>query len=591
VRIGIGLPNQVRGAEPAIIPSWAAAAERAGFGTLATVGRIAYPGVMDTVALAAAAAITDSAELLAAVALGPVWPPVLLAKEAAGIDAVSGGRLTLGLGVGLRPDDFVVGGLGMAARGKRLDEDLDVYRRVWKGEPVGGGPSPGVTPGAREIPLMFGGGVAAAYERVARRGTGYIGPSVPAAMVAPLFEGARAAWDEAGRAGSPRLVAIAYFALGYQEQGRGNVWDAGRRRSGHGRTAPSRPRPASWSSRTATGCCRWTLARVTTASCCAGTPAGARGQLPSSQAARTPSRRWWPGPGETTSWSWSCPWTAAGLPRPRHGRHPPGPPTPASTFRAASGCRWSSAPRPASMTSSPRASARPPQPCQGDPASGSGYGTPTPLRARTCAPGSAAIPPSSAARSSRHCRPGAGTPSVCTCARASASSRTTRKSSVTAGAGAITSAEAVFAADSQLALAVLRAAPDLGQRTVAAALSAATTVIALTAGGSAEAIGRPRLDRAARTRYGLLRPQARAAWPPPATGVPVTAVTGSAWTAWRESLTAYRDALDESRRASCASSLIHMSANRLLGTLADERIARALAADVLVRTTPLEALS
>ena len=72
MRIGIGLPNQVRGAEPAIIPSWAATAERAGFGTLATVGRIAYPGVMDTVALAAAAASTDSAELLAAVALGPV---------------------------------------------------------------------------------------------------------------------------------------------------------------------------------------------------------------------------------------------------------------------------------------------------------------------------------------------------------------------------------------------------------------------------------------------------------------------------------------------------------------------------------------
>jgi alkanesulfonate monooxygenase SsuD/methylene tetrahydromethanopterin reductase-like flavin-dependent oxidoreductase (luciferase family) len=225
VRIGIGLPNQVRGAEPAIIPSWAAAAERAGFVTLATVGRIAYPGVMDTVALAAAAASTDSAELLAAVALGPVWPPVLLAKEAAGIDAVSGGRLTLGLGVGLRRDDFVVGGLGMAARGRRLDEDLDVYRRVWQGEPVGGGPSPAVTPGAREIPLMFGGGVAAAYQRVARRGTGYIGPSVPAAMVAPLFEGTRAAWDEAGRAGSPRLVAIAYFALGDQEQGLGNVWD------------------------------------------------------------------------------------------------------------------------------------------------------------------------------------------------------------------------------------------------------------------------------------------------------------------------------------------------------------------------------
>lgn len=105
-------------------------------------------------------------------------------------------------------------GGGWPGRGRRLDEDLDVYRRVWKGEPVGGCPNPVVTPGARKIPLMFGGGVAAAYERAARRGTGYIGPSVPAAMVAPLFEGTRAAWAEADRAGSPRLVAIAYFALG-----------------------------------------------------------------------------------------------------------------------------------------------------------------------------------------------------------------------------------------------------------------------------------------------------------------------------------------------------------------------------------------
>ena len=44
-------------------------------------------------------------------------------------------------------------------------------------------------------------------------------------MVAPLFDGTRAVWDEAGREGPPRLVAIAYFALGDPEQGRGNVWD------------------------------------------------------------------------------------------------------------------------------------------------------------------------------------------------------------------------------------------------------------------------------------------------------------------------------------------------------------------------------
>ena len=52
------------------------------------------------------------------------------------------GRLTLGLGIGIRPDDFVVDGLGMAARGQRFDQDLGIYRDVWNGEPVGGGPNP-----------------------------------------------------------------------------------------------------------------------------------------------------------------------------------------------------------------------------------------------------------------------------------------------------------------------------------------------------------------------------------------------------------------------------------------------------------------
>jgi alkanesulfonate monooxygenase SsuD/methylene tetrahydromethanopterin reductase-like flavin-dependent oxidoreductase (luciferase family) len=225
MKIGIGLPNVVRGVDPTVIPAWAVQAERVGFATLATVGRVAYPGVMDTVALAAAAAVTHSAELLSCVALGPVWPPVLLAKEVAGIDAISGGRLTLGLGVGSRSDDFVVDGLGMAARGKRFDRDLAVYRDVWKGERVGGGPNPAVTAAGRQIPMMFGGSVAVSFERVARWGTGYIGAGLPAPMVAPSFEEAHAAWNRAGRDGSPRLVGVAYFALRDLNQARRDVQD------------------------------------------------------------------------------------------------------------------------------------------------------------------------------------------------------------------------------------------------------------------------------------------------------------------------------------------------------------------------------
>lgn len=86
---------------------------------------------MDTVALAAAAGATSTIGLLTTVLLGPVWPSVILAKEAASIDAVSGGRFTLGLGLGGRPDDFVVEGLGPRGTGKRLDADIEMFRRVW----------------------------------------------------------------------------------------------------------------------------------------------------------------------------------------------------------------------------------------------------------------------------------------------------------------------------------------------------------------------------------------------------------------------------------------------------------------------------
>jgi thiopeptide-type bacteriocin biosynthesis protein len=154
------------------------------------------------------------------------------------------------------------------------------------------------------------------------------------------------------------------------------------------------------------------------------------------------------------------------------------------------------------------------------------------------------------------------------------------------GPGAITAAEDVFAADSQLALAILRAEANPGQRMIAAAHCAAVTALALAVAlaDPSEAIGRPRLDRAARHRYDLLRPQARAAWPASPADTPATAAAGPAWHAWRESLTAYRDCLDDACRVSCASSLIHMSANRLLGNLTDEAIARALAADLIGRS-------
>ncbi|MEQ3549541.1 LLM class flavin-dependent oxidoreductase [Pseudonocardia nematodicida] len=225
MKIGIGLPNQVRDVDPTLIPRWAARAEEAGFSTLGTVGRYAYPGVSDTVALAAAAGATQRIGLLSHVLLAPSWPAQLLAKEAAGIDGVSGGRLTLGIAAGMRPDDFVVPGLGTAGRGRRFDADIEHYKEVWDGRPVGGGPNPAVPASTRRVPLLFGAQSEAAMARAAREGEGYIAGSVPASMVVDAFAGFRAAWSGAGREGEPRMVALAYYALGDAEAGRAAVHD------------------------------------------------------------------------------------------------------------------------------------------------------------------------------------------------------------------------------------------------------------------------------------------------------------------------------------------------------------------------------
>ena len=104
-----------------------------------------------------------------------------------------------------------------------MDRDLETYRDIWRGEPVGGGPNPAVPPGTRQIPMLFGGFAPAAMDRMARWGEGYIGGSVPAPMAAPAFDAARDAWRRAGREGAPRLVALAYFALGDGDKGRQNV--------------------------------------------------------------------------------------------------------------------------------------------------------------------------------------------------------------------------------------------------------------------------------------------------------------------------------------------------------------------------------
>ncbi|MCD0449106.1 lantibiotic dehydratase [Actinocorallia sp. API 0066] len=152
------------------------------------------------------------------------------------------------------------------------------------------------------------------------------------------------------------------------------------------------------------------------------------------------------------------------------------------------------------------------------------------------------------------------------------------------GTDAIAAAERVFAADSSLVLALLPTTGDSEQRVVAAALSAAAITTAI-ADGDPAALDRHHLDRTARRRFQSLRAAVRAAGRQhDGTMPPDTVWAGSAtdlWTARHTALTAYRAAVRPTQRPTGAGALTHMHANRLLGDADAERIATALAADLL----------
>lgn len=221
MRIGIGLPNSVPGTTGRTMLEWARRAEGRGFSGLATIGRVVYPTFEELIALSAAAAVTERIGLLTNILLAPTRNPVQLAKEAASLDQLSGGRFTLGIAVGSRPDDYEASGLGFRDRGRRLDAAIELMRRAWSGEHVAGSAKP-VTPRPIEgmVPILFGGTSDRAIERTVRWGSGWTAGGSAAEVVGPFAERVRAAWADAGREGRPRIVALSYFALGDEARDR-----------------------------------------------------------------------------------------------------------------------------------------------------------------------------------------------------------------------------------------------------------------------------------------------------------------------------------------------------------------------------------
>lgn len=208
--VGLGLPVSLPAARRSAMGQpgrdWAEHVEDLGFAAITAVDRIAYPALAPLVVLAGAAGSTRRIEVMTNILLAAARPRALVERDVATLAWLAPGRLTLGVAVGGRADDYAAAGADFFRRGAALDATLGELR------------APG---GAwRSIPLLVGGSSAAALRRAADWGEGW---TAGVAGVEEVGEGCRRLhrlWTERGRSGAPRVVASRYVALTAPDEGR-----------------------------------------------------------------------------------------------------------------------------------------------------------------------------------------------------------------------------------------------------------------------------------------------------------------------------------------------------------------------------------
>jgi probable F420-dependent oxidoreductase len=238
-RLGFGLPVSGAWATPATMLRVARRAEELGYASLWTFQRVlspladaaardpagraphdpAYAAVHDAVLpLAYVAGHTERIGLGTATLCAPFTPPALLAKAMASLDHLSGGRLTVGLGMGWLPEEYAAAGVPFARRGARLEEYLRCLHALWTQDPVEHTGEFYTVPrsrlGVRPLqrphpPVLLGGAAPAALRRAGRLAQGWIvGSGTDPDEIAASVELVRAGAREAGRdPGALRVLA------------------------------------------------------------------------------------------------------------------------------------------------------------------------------------------------------------------------------------------------------------------------------------------------------------------------------------------------------------------------------------------------
>lgn len=200
--------------------SWCRRVDEGPWSSLAVPERVTFTSHSLTVQLAGAAALTERVRLWTTLIVLPAHNEVQVAKDAASLDQLSGGRLTLGVGVGGREQDYLAIGGDFSRRWQRMDEQVARMRRIWAQEPPFEGSDPVGPPPLQPGGPPFVAGVVGpkAVSRAARWAAGVNDPSSITSVDASALTAQRQrvvdAWSDAGRSEPPHFSSNLWFALG-----------------------------------------------------------------------------------------------------------------------------------------------------------------------------------------------------------------------------------------------------------------------------------------------------------------------------------------------------------------------------------------
>jgi len=219
MKLGIGLPlTLVPELNRGLFLDWCRTSDDAGFHVFGSIDQPAYDSWDPLVSLAAAAAVTERVRLATTILQLPNRNEITVAKQAAVIDRLSGGRLDLGVAVGSREVDYQVLGARsrFSKRGKRIETQIRKIRRTWRAAKRANADTGAVGPAPMQKPLppiWLGGKSERAIARAVDLGDGYIFGAAGSDAMVERTPRIRLMAEEAGKK-KFTIVGFAYCAVG-----------------------------------------------------------------------------------------------------------------------------------------------------------------------------------------------------------------------------------------------------------------------------------------------------------------------------------------------------------------------------------------